>query len=63
LSSTPATADFMKAYVLGTNDVELQPTLASYGFLLDSSGKSSHLSVGKQIDDDQKQLLRSLGYR
>lgn len=63
LSSSPATADFIKAYVLGTANLELEGTLSSYGFLLDTKGSSSHLSVSKQIDEDQKQLLRSLGFR
>lgn len=62
LSSTPAAADLARAYILGSKDLELERALASYGLVLDTRGKSSRLTVGDKVDEDQKRLLRSLGY-
>jgi hypothetical protein len=63
LTSTPATADFAKAFITGNKQLEPERPLAAYGFLLDASGKSSRLNVATQIDENQKRLLKSLGYR
>lgn len=62
LSSTPGAADLAKAYISGKKDLELDRYLASYGLVLDTSGKNSRLVLGNKVDDDQKRLLRSLGY-
>lgn len=62
LSSTPAAAELARAYILGSKDLELERVLASYGLVLDTRGKSSRLTVGDKVDEDQKRLLRSLGY-
>lgn len=63
LSSTPATAELARSYILGRRQLEFEKVLASYGFLLDTSGQSSRLSISKQVDEGQKRLLRSLGYQ
>lgn len=63
LSSTPAATDFAKAFILGNKQLEPERPLAAYGFFLDASGKSSRLNVAKEIDENQKRLLKSLGYR
>ncbi|HEU4768654.1 MAG TPA: hypothetical protein VFS77_14830 [Pyrinomonadaceae bacterium] len=63
LSSTPATAEFAKAFITGNKQLEPERPLAAYGFLLDASGKSSRLNVAAQVDESQKRLLKSLGYR
>lgn len=63
LSSTPATADFAKAFITGNQQLEPERPLAAYGFLLDASGKTSRLNVATQVDENQKRLLKSLGYR
>ena len=62
LSSSPATIELAKAYVSGKKDLELEPLLASYGLVLDTSLKSSRLDVNKQVDGNQKRLLKTLGY-
>ena len=62
LSSTPEAADLVKSYILGKKDLELDRYLVSYGLILDTSGKTSRLIVGTKVDDDQKRLLKSLGY-
>lgn len=62
LSSTPETADLAAAYISGKKDLELDRHLASYGLVLDTSGKSSRLVVNNRLDENQKRLLKSLGY-
>ena len=62
LSSSPGLADLAKAYISGNKDLELDRYLTSYGLVLDTTGKSSRLILGNRVDDDQKRLLRSLGY-
>jgi hypothetical protein len=63
LSSTSATADLAKRYIEGSNDLELEAALSSYGLRLDTTGKNSTLRVDKELHADQKRLLKSLGYR
>ena len=62
LSSTPETADLATAYISGKKDLELDRHLASYGLVLDTSGKSSRLVVNNKLDENQKRLLKSLGH-
>jgi len=62
LSSTPEAADLATAYISGKKDLELDRYLASYGLVLDTSGKSSRLVVSNKLDENQKRLLKSLGY-
>ena len=62
LSSNPEAADLAAAYISGKKDLELDRYLASYGLVLDTSGKSSRLVVNNKLDENQKRLLKSLGY-
>jgi hypothetical protein len=62
LSSTPEAADLATSYISGKKDLELDRYLASYGLVLDKNGKSSRLMVSKKLDENQKRLLKSLGY-
>lgn len=62
LSSTPEAAELATAYISGKKDLELDRYLASYGLVLDTSGKSSRLVVNNKLDENQKRLLKSLGY-
>ena len=54
---------FAKSYVENSAKLELEQVLPAYGLTLDSSGKESQLRVSRDLNADQKQLLRSLGYR
>jgi predicted metalloprotease with PDZ domain len=63
LGSTPAFRGFMKSYVENSTQVELKQILPAYGLSLDSTGRGSQLRVGGDLNEDQKLLLRSLGYR
>jgi hypothetical protein len=62
LSLSPAAADLAREYISGSRNLELGLLVAPYGLVLDTTGKSSRLDVGKKIDGDQKRLLKSLGY-
>jgi predicted metalloprotease with PDZ domain len=63
LDSVPAMSGFVKQYVENSTKVELEQMLPAYGLTLDSSGKKSQLRVSGDLNAEQQQLLRSLGYR
>ena len=63
LGSSPATRDFTKSFIENSTRLELERLLPAYGFTLDSSGRNSQLRVSQELTEDQKRLLRSLGYR
>jgi len=62
LSSTAEATELATAYISGKKDLELDRYLASFGLVLDTSGKSSRLTVINKLDENQKRLLKSLGY-
>jgi hypothetical protein len=37
--------------------------LPAFGLEVDASGQSTHLTVSKQLSEEQHRLLRSLGYK
>ena len=63
LDSPPAMNGFARVFVETKAKLELEQVLPSYGLTLDSSGKQSELRVNRELNDEQKKLLRSLGYR
>ena len=63
LGSTPVSRDFIKAYVENSTPVELNKVLPAYGMSVLFTGRGSQLRVGGDLNEDQKQLLRSLGHR
>jgi len=63
LDSPPALNGFARDYIESKAKLELEQLLPSYGLILDSSGKQSQLRVSPDLNAEQKQLLRSLGYR
>ena len=63
LDSAPAMSGFVKPYAESNTKLELEQLLPAYGFTLDSSGKKSQLRVSRDLNAEQQQLLRSLGYR
>ena len=63
LDSPPAMDGFARVYVETRAKLELEQVLPSYGLILNSSGKQSELRVNRELNDEQKKLLRSLGYR
>jgi len=63
LDSAPAMSGFAKLYVAGKTKITLEQLLPAYGLTLDTSGKKSQIRVNRDLYAEQKQLLRSLGYR
>jgi len=63
LGSTPVSRNFIKSYVETSNKVELEQILPAYGLSVDSTSKGALLRVSGGLNEDQKQLLRSIGYR
>jgi hypothetical protein len=63
LDSGPQMSGFAKLYVESSAKLELEQVLPAYGLTLDSSGNKSELRVNRELNPEQKQLLRSLGYR
>ncbi|HET6973167.1 MAG TPA: hypothetical protein VFH96_04040 [Pyrinomonadaceae bacterium] len=63
LGSTPVSRSFIKAYVENSTAVDLNKVLPAYGMSVLFTGKGSQLRVEGDLNQDQKQLLRSLGYQ
>ena len=63
LGSTPVSRDFIKAYVENSTTVELDKVLPPYGLSVLFTSRGSQLRVGGDLNEDQRQLLRSLGHR
>ena len=63
LDSPPATKDFSTSYIESTTRIELERILPSFGMAISRDAKVSHLNVSKDLTGEQRQLLRSLGYR
>jgi hypothetical protein len=63
LTSSPATEGFSTTYIESTNRIQLEKILPSFGFEINTQSSGSHLSIRKQLDPEQKNLLRGLGYR
>ncbi|HEU4833858.1 MAG TPA: hypothetical protein VFS90_05565 [Pyrinomonadaceae bacterium] len=63
LGSTAGSRDFIKAYVENSTAVDLNKVLPEYGMSVLFTAKGSQLRVDRDLNQDQKQLLRSLGHR
>jgi predicted metalloprotease with PDZ domain len=63
LGVSPATRDFTKSFIESSGALKLEQLVSVYGLQLERSGKKSKLKVRSNLDPDQEQLLRSLGYR
>ena len=63
LDAAPAMNGFGKLYVEKNTRLELEQLLPAYGLALDAAGPKSQLRVSRTLSAEQKQLLRSLGYR
>jgi len=58
LGVSPATSEFTKSYIENSRALKLEQLVPMYGLEVEKS----QLKVSSKLDDDQKQLLRSLGY-
>jgi len=63
LGSTAIARSFIKTYVENSTEVDLNKVLPAYGMSVLFTGKGFQLRVGGDLNQDQKQLLRSLGYQ
>ena len=63
LTSSPATSEFSKSYIESVNRVELERMLPPLGIEVTKTSSKTALQVSKELRDDQKKFLRSLGYR
>ena len=63
LGSTAVSRSFIKVYVENSTEVDLNKILPAYGMSVLFTGKGSQLRVDGDLNQEQKQLLRSLGYR
>jgi hypothetical protein len=63
LTSSPETVNFSKAYIESRDRIELEKILTQFGLAVETTGGYSHIGVRKELTDDQKKLLRSIGYR
>ena len=63
LTSSPATESFSTTYIESRNRIQLEKVLSPFGFDINTEGSSSHLTIRKQLDPEQKNLMRGLGYR
>ena len=63
LTSSPATSEFSKSYIESRNRVDLEGLLPQFGIEVNKVGSQTELRVSKELRNDQKKLLRSLGYR
>ena len=62
LGSSPALKDFTKSYIENSRPLKLEELVRPYGLQLFWNDMRTQLTVSSHLDEDQKQLLRSLGY-
>lgn len=63
LTSSPATSNFAKSYIESRNRIDLDTILPQFGLHIETDGSNSRVRVSEKLTDEQKNLLRSLGYR
>lgn len=63
LISSPATERMLKSYVEDRRELEFAATLKRHGIILDSDNNASDLKIVANPTEDQRRLLRSIGYR
>lgn len=54
---------FAGEYIEGVTEIDLTSLLAPYGFDVTTAGSITKLTVKREIDSEQRRLLKSLGYR
>ncbi len=62
LGSSPALKEFTKSFIENKRELKLEEFVRDYGLQLHWSGMKTQLTVSDKLDDNQKQVLRSLGY-
>lgn len=62
LGSSPVLRDFTKEFIEKKRPLKFEEVVRPYGLQLHWSGMQTQLTVSPKLDEDQKQVLRSLGY-
>ena len=62
LGSSPALKNFTKSFIENKRELKLEEFVPEYGLQLHLSDIKRPLTVSDNLDDGQKQVLRSLGY-
>ena len=62
LGSSPALREFTKSFIENSRQLKLEELVRPYGLQLHWSDMKTELTVSDKLDEDQKQVLRSLGY-
>ena len=55
--------EFAKRYITGRNDIALETLVGPFGLIVETVGGRKQLTVKPDLTGQQRQLLRSLGYR
>lgn len=63
LSNRVELRSFAAHYVRGTEKIDLEAAIASYGLQVGGDGSRTRLSVGKNLNKEQRKLLKCIGYR
>jgi hypothetical protein len=56
-------ADFAHTYVENAGEIDLDKAISEYGLKVQRSSSGTRLVVGQGLTDEQRQVLRCLGYR
>lgn len=62
LGSSPALKEFTKSFIESSRQLKLEELVREYGLQLHWSDMKTQLTVNPKLEEDQKRLLRSLGY-
>jgi hypothetical protein len=63
LATSPEAENLLKSYVGNRQKLELAQALKRFGFIVQSDGITTNLSIVSNPSQDQVRLLKSLGYR
>lgn len=63
LVSSPATERLLRSYVEDRRELEFAESVKRYGLIVDSDNNATHLKIANNPTEDQRRLLKSLGYR
>ena len=63
LISSPAMERMLKSYVEDRRELEFAETLKRHGIIVDSDNNVTDLKVVTNPTEDQRRILKSLGYR
>ena len=63
LNDALGSSEFAEHFIKGRGEIELAIELAPYGLRVENAGGRNRLSVGVGLGQQQREMLRSLGYK